>query len=62
MKTDSGQKGKKLFQPLRAALTGRVHGPDLDRTVALVVDGAARAPGRITGLAERVAATQAWLA
>lgn len=29
IKTETGQKGKNLFMPLRAALTGRVHGPEI---------------------------------
>ena len=32
---DSGCKGKDLFFPLRAAITGRVHGPDLARTASV---------------------------
>lgn len=32
----TGQKGKKLFMPVRAALTGSVHGPDLREALALI--------------------------
>jgi len=32
---EAGRKGKELFFPLRAAITGRVHGPDLSRTAAV---------------------------
>lgn len=32
----SGQKGKKLFMPVRAALTGEVHGPDLKESLTLI--------------------------
>ena len=31
---EAGCKGKELFFPLRAAITGSVHGPDLSRTAA----------------------------
>ncbi len=36
LKTTTGVKGKKLFQPLRAALTGRLDGPELERIYALL--------------------------
>lgn len=32
----TGQKGKKLFMPIRAAITGQTHGPDLQKSIALV--------------------------
>ncbi len=32
----TGQKGKKLFMPIRAAVTGQTHGPDLQKSIALV--------------------------
>ena len=32
----TGQKGKKLFMPVRVALTGSVHGPDLRETLTLI--------------------------
>jgi nondiscriminating glutamyl-tRNA synthetase len=32
----TGQKGKKLFMPIRAAATGQTHGPDLPKTIALL--------------------------
>src|SRR5262249_28364406 len=31
-----GRKGRELFQPIRAALTGRTHGPELPRIVELL--------------------------
>ncbi|WAH37372.1 glutamate--tRNA ligase [Alicyclobacillus dauci] len=45
---DKGVKGRALFMPVRAAVTGAVHGPDLQRTIALlprewVLDRLARA-------------------
>ncbi len=32
----AGKKGKDLFFPVRAAITGRLHGPDLNRSLALL--------------------------
>ena len=32
----SGLRGKKLYMPIRAAVTGRLHGPELDRVFALL--------------------------
>ncbi|PKN76872.1 MAG: glutamate--tRNA ligase [Deltaproteobacteria bacterium HGW-Deltaproteobacteria-10] len=36
VKEKTGVKGKDLFMPLRAALTGRDHGPELDRVFAIM--------------------------
>lgn len=36
VKEKNGVKGKDLFMPIRAALTGRVHGPELDRVFAIL--------------------------
>ena len=36
LKTATGKKGKALFLPLRAALTGVTHGPELARLLALL--------------------------
>lgn len=33
---ETGCKGKQLFMPIRAALTGQTHGPDLNMTIALL--------------------------
>ncbi|GFN33395.1 glutamate--tRNA ligase [Paenibacillus xylaniclasticus] len=33
---ETGCKGKQLFMPIRAALTGQTHGPDLNQTIALL--------------------------
>lgn len=33
---DTGFKGKQLFMPIRAALTGQTHGPDLNQSLALL--------------------------
>ncbi|MBM6616114.1 glutamate--tRNA ligase [Bacillus suaedaesalsae] len=32
----TGQKGKKLFMPIRVAITGQTHGPDLPKAIALL--------------------------
>lgn len=36
LKTSLGLQGKKLFQPLRAALTGQLHGPEMPRIFPLI--------------------------
>ena len=36
LKKRTGLKGKQLFAPIRAALTGRVEGPELDKVIALL--------------------------
>jgi nondiscriminating glutamyl-tRNA synthetase len=33
---ETGFKGKQLFMPIRAALTGQTHGPDLNQTIRLL--------------------------
>ena len=32
----TGQKGKNLFMPIRVAITGQVHGPDLPKSIAIL--------------------------
>lgn len=49
--TALGIKGKALFQPLRAALTGQMHGPNMGPLVALM--GASRAKSRLLAQANR---------
>jgi glutamyl-tRNA synthetase len=60
----TGRKGKRLFMPLRVALTGRTQGPDVGEVVAaLALCDAGRdlAPGvAFSPLAERVATLSAW--
>lgn len=36
VQTSTGFKGKQLFMPIRAALTGQTHGPDLNQSIALL--------------------------
>ena len=40
-KEKTGAKGKDLFMPIRAALTGKMHGPELDKVFAIIGDDAA---------------------
>ncbi len=47
--TGSGRRGASLYMPLRAALTGRTHGPELAPLVALM--GAERVTARLQGAA-----------
>jgi nondiscriminating glutamyl-tRNA synthetase len=39
---ETGLRGKKLYLPIRAAVTGRLHGPELDRIFALLGPAALR--------------------
>ena len=43
LKDATGRKGKALFQPLRLALTGREHGPDMHALLPLIGEAEARA-------------------
>lgn len=43
LKEKSGRKGKALFMPLRQALTGREHGPELDQLLPIIGEERARA-------------------
>ena len=49
LKESSGRKGKALFQPLRLALTGREHGPDMAALLPLI--GREAALGRLAAAA-----------
>lgn len=51
----TGRKGAKLFMPLRSALTGDTHGPELAPLVTLM--GVERTLGRLATAQERAAAT-----
>jgi glutamyl-tRNA synthetase len=48
IKAATGAKGKALFQPLRLALTGSDHGPDLKTLLPLI--GRDKAVARLSGL------------
>lgn len=47
VKEKTGRKGKQLFMPLRLALTGKPHGPDLKKLLVLI--GPERAKARLQG-------------
>jgi glutamyl-tRNA synthetase len=53
VKTASGRKGKGLFMPLRLALTGQAHGPDMARLFVLI--GPERARARLVAAASQAA-------
>lgn len=59
-----GRKGKRLFMPLRLALTGRTQGPEVgDQLAVLAAEGGAVAEaGALVPLAARIEALRAWLA
>jgi glutamyl-tRNA synthetase len=50
VKQATGRKGKALFMPLRLALTGLTHGPELKNLLPLI--GRDRAKARLTGLTD----------
>jgi len=55
VKDKTKQKGKALFHPVRAALTGRAAGPELDKLVPIFESGKQLAlPQRIPGVRERL--------
>jgi hypothetical protein len=60
VKARTGQKGKALFHPIRAALTGEGGGPELDLAVPAIDKGAQLPPqariARITSCRERAIA------
>lgn len=47
LKVDTGRKGKQLFMPLRQALTGLEHGPEMKKLLPLI--GAERVKARLSG-------------
>ncbi len=57
VKSATRQKGKNLFHPIRAALTGRGSGPELDRLVPLYEEGSRlNLPRRVMSCRERLRA------
>jgi glutamyl-tRNA synthetase len=62
VKKMTGQKGKSLFHPVRAALTGRASGPELDRLIPIYEAGSRLAlPRRVMSCRERLEAVLAAL-
>jgi nondiscriminating glutamyl-tRNA synthetase len=55
VKAETGAKGKELFHPVRILLTGAHSGPEFDKIIPLLEDGAALGLG-VKGVAERAAA------
>jgi len=57
VKKATGQKGKGLFHPIRAALTGLGSGPELDRLIPIYEEGSRlNLPRRVMSCRERLAA------
>jgi len=55
VKNATGKKGKSLFHPLRAALTGRESGPELERLVPLYEEGSRLdLPRKVMSCKERI--------
>jgi glutamyl-tRNA synthetase/nondiscriminating glutamyl-tRNA synthetase len=56
VKTSTGVKGKELFHPIRIAITGSQHGPEFDKLIPLIEDGAQLSlPKAILSVADRLA-------
>lgn len=56
VKTESGVKGKELFHPIRIAVTGTHSGPEFDKLVPLIEEGAAlKMPIEVKSVKARVA-------
>ncbi len=57
VKTATKQKGKNLFHPIRAALTGRGSGPELERLIPIYEEGSGlKLPRRVMSCRERLRA------
>ncbi len=57
VKEESGQKGKKLFHPIRVALTGETSGPELDQLIPLIVRGNRSFPDHVRSVGDRARRT-----
>jgi glutamyl-tRNA synthetase/nondiscriminating glutamyl-tRNA synthetase len=56
VKTETAVKGKDLFHPIRIAVTGSHSGPEFDKLIPLIEEGAAlEIPVKVLGVKERVA-------
>ena len=57
VKTQTGQKGKQLFHPIRVALTGSDSGPELDKLLPIFENGSRLAlPKLVLNCSQRVTA------
>lgn len=58
------RKGKRLFMPVRIALTGRMHGPDVGEILNVIMkpDNGAVDPAAFVTLDQRMKALKAWAA
>ncbi len=57
VKKATGQKGRQLFHPIRAALTGLGSGPELDRLIPIYEEGSRLSlPRRVMSCRDRLAA------
>ena len=55
VKAETGVKGKELFHPIRTVMTGSHSGPDFDKLIPLLEDGAALPlPVHVKSVRERV--------
>jgi glutamyl-tRNA synthetase len=63
MGKEMGRKGKRLFMPVRVALTGRMQGPDVGEVLALLAkeNGDVSESGAYVPLSERIAQLKGWL-
>jgi glutamyl-tRNA synthetase/nondiscriminating glutamyl-tRNA synthetase len=60
VKAEAGVKGKELFHPIRIAITGSHSGPEFDKVVPLIEEGAAlELPVKVLSVKERVEAVEA---
>jgi glutamyl-tRNA synthetase/nondiscriminating glutamyl-tRNA synthetase len=59
VKTETGVKGKDLFHPIRIVLTGSHSGPEFDKLIPLMEEGAQlKLPTHVLSVKERVDAFQ----
>jgi nondiscriminating glutamyl-tRNA synthetase len=57
VKTNTHQKGRSLFHPIRAALTGRGSGPELEKLIPLYESGSQlNLPRKVMSCRERLQA------
>lgn len=63
IKTATGEKGKSLFMPIRLAITGAMHGPELASVIPLLETGShVSGIARVLGPADRIVAVRSRLA